>query len=112
MPEMENIWVTCNTSDQLLNSDEKPFRYLVARDQLKKISNPFSQVVKFPNALKLAVDNVIESLNLAELNLHRKMLVESDVSWILILLCAASAMLGIGLKWAKVIFEFQKATAK
>lgn len=114
-PEMEGIWVACSASDQLLNSDEKPFQYQIAQDQLAKISNLSHLNVELANsieALKRAVSNVIKSFGKKEQNNHQKKLVESDISWVLILLCAVSAMLGIGLKWAKAFFEFRKAAAR
>ena len=112
---MENIWIACDISYRFLDGDEDPMRYWTVRERLKKMSKPEKsdrEIASRVNALKLAVDNVIDSDTVADRNLHRKMLIESDVSWILILLCAASALLGIGLKWAKAIFEFRMAVTR
>lgn len=111
-PEMENIWVACDIAFRIIESDEDIMRYWVARDRLKGMSkpaNPKSGDSARIDALKAAVNDVIESDTLGGHNLHRKKLVELEVSWLLISICAVSAMFGIGLKWAKAIFEFRKA---
>ncbi|MCU6497653.1 hypothetical protein LPN04_07605 [Rugamonas sp. A1-17] len=113
-PEMENIWVACDIAFRIIENDEDVMRYWAAHDRLKDMSKPTN-----PNrgdsaridALKAAVNDVIESNTVVDHNLHRKTLVESEVSWLLISICAVSAMFGIGLKWAKAIFEFRKAAA-
>lgn len=113
-PEMENIWVACDIAFRIIENDEDVMRYWAARDRLKGMSkptNPNSGVSARVDALKAAVNDVIESDTVVNHNLHRKKLVESEVSWLLISLCAVSAMFGIGLKWAKAIFEFRKAAA-
>jgi len=114
-PELENIWIACDGAFLLIESDEDIMRYWRVHDQLKRMTTAPQQksedAARF-DALKVAVKNVIDTDREANYNLHRKMLVEREVSWILILVCAASAMLGIGLKWAKAIFEFRKAVAR
>lgn len=113
-PEMENIWVACDIAFRIIQNDEDIMGYWAARDRLKGMSKPTN-----PNrgdsaridSLKSAVNDVIESDTVGDHNLHRKKLVESEVEWPLILICAVSAMFGIGLKWAKAIFEFRKAAA-
>jgi hypothetical protein len=110
-PEMENIYVACDISIQFLDGTTDPMRYWLVRDRLKKLTtlaNPSNEVAVRINALKDAVNNVIEADTVTDRNLHRKMLVESDVSWILILVCAGSAILGIGFKWARAVLEFRK----
>ncbi len=110
--EMENIWVACDIAIRIIESDDDTMKYWVARDRLKGMSkpaNPNSGDSARINALKVAVNDVIESDTVGDHNLHRKKLVESEVSWLLISICAVSAMFGIGLKWAKAIFEFRKA---
>jgi hypothetical protein len=114
-PEMENIWVACDIAFHIIESDEDIMRYWAARDRLKGMSkpaNPNSGDFARIDALKAAVNDVIESNTVGDQNLHRKKLVESEVSWLLISICAVSAMFGIGLKWAKAIFEFRKAAAR
>lgn len=114
-PEAEKIWVACDVAFRFIESDEDIMTYWAARDRLKEMS----KLVNFNSgdssridALKTAVNDVIESNTVRDYNLHRKKLVESEVSWLLISICAVSAMFGIGLKWAKAIFEFRKASAK
>lgn len=113
-PEMENIWVACDIAFRIIESDEDIMRYWAAHDRLKgmiKPANPNNGGSARIGALKAAVNDVIESDAVVDHNLHRKKLVESEVSWLLISICAVSAMFGIGLKWAKAIFEFRKAAA-
>lgn len=114
-PEMESIWAACKVTDQILDGDEAPIRYFIARDQLKKVSNPpdpNGDIARRIDDMRAAINNVIDADRTASDNLHRKMLVERDVSWILVLLCATCAMFGIGLKWAKAIFEFRQTAPK
>lgn len=111
-PEMENIWVACDIAFRIIESDEDIMGYWTARDRLKNMSKPTnmgSDDSARIDVLKAAVDVVIESDTVGGHNLHRKKLVESEVSWLLISICAVSTMFGIGLKWAKAIFEFRKA---
>lgn len=111
-PDMESIWATCKVTGQILDGDEQPIRYLIARDQMKNVSppaDPNGDIARRVDDMRTAINNVIDADRTASDNLHRKMLVERDVSWILVLLCAMSAIFGIGLKWAKAIFEFRKA---
>lgn len=114
-PELENIWIACRVAYRLLERDEDNMNYLIGNDQLKRLKKTQNQKIEVATQieeLRVAVNNVVLADRQANHNLHRKMLVERDVSWILILMCAVSAMLGIGLKWAKAIFEFRKAAAR
>jgi len=114
-PDMESIWAACKVTDQILDGDEAPIRYFIARDQLKKVSNPAGQngdIARRIDDMRAAINSVIDADRTASDNLHRKMLVEREVSWILVLLCATCAMFGIGLKWAKAIFEFRQTAPK
>lgn len=114
-PEMENVWVACDIAFGFIESDADIMKYWAARDRLKGMSKPVNPNIGDSariDVLKAAVNDVIESTTVGDHNLHRKKLVESDVSWLLISICAVSAMLGIGLKWAKAIFEFWNATVR
>lgn len=114
-PELENIWIACNGAFVLLEGDKDIMRYWRVHNMLKHLTKAPKQKSEDAariDALTATVKNVIDTDREADYNLHRKMLVEREVSWVLILMCAVSAMLGIGLKWAKAIFEFRKAAAR
>jgi hypothetical protein len=114
-PEMENVWIACDIAFRFIESDQDIMRYWSARERLQEMSRPAhlnKDDAARIDALKAAVNEVIASDQLEGHNLHRKKLVESEVSWLLIALCAVSAMFGIGLKWAKAIFDFRKPAAR
>jgi hypothetical protein len=113
----------CNLSFNLVNAGDAKFI-----DQSQDFVNWFDpkndfiqMAIQVKNSLELSnqlviiskrLNSVIGAESVAYRDIHKKGLVESDVSWLLIALSSALVMIGIGLKWSRAFLEFKRPVEK
>ncbi len=108
----------CDVSINLINAGDAKFidqsqdfvDWWGAKDEFKKMAVQVKNLPELSNQLTSIarqLDFVSRVENGAYLDMHRKGLVESDISWFLIALSAFLAMVGVGLKWARAFIEIK-----
>jgi hypothetical protein len=113
----------CNLSVSLMNAGDAKFidqsqdfvDWWGAKDDFNKIAIQSKSSPELFNKLTLIsqkISTVIQSENIADRDLHKKGLVESEVSWSLIAASALLAMIGIGLKWTRAYLEIKRPVEK
>jgi len=101
--EMCNLWPkTIKASDDFVD-------WWGAREQLHEMAQVPGIDSKLSSTTSLAerIQVLIEADNKAGLDKHRKMLLESEDSWLFVATCALLAGIGIAFKWARAAIELK-----
>ena len=107
---MGTVYEGCGLGPKLMKRPDEFVDWWSARNQLKAMSlvTGIGPALSSTYAsLATRVDAVIRVQNEAGLGKHKKMLLESDVSWIFVALCALLATIGVALKWVRAVLDIK-----
>lgn len=113
----------CNLSFNLMNADDAKFidqsqdfvNWFDPKNDFIQMAIQVKNSAELSNQLKIIgklLNSVIDAESVAYRDIHKKGLIESEVSWSLIAASALLAMIGIGLKWSRAYLEIKRPAEK
>ncbi|HEY8876298.1 MAG TPA: hypothetical protein VIN03_01970 [Roseateles sp.] len=109
------IYEACDWWPKLITSPDRFVNWWGARERFQAMA--IEQQV--PGELKARyasiarkIDQLIEAQNNHALDKHKKKLLEQQLSWPFIAICAAFALIGIALKWARAALDLRGSQAR